>query len=167
VRDYTSRSYMSPLGILSLFGRGLSARFNSLMGLVRDTRGALLPSAMSGGACLYLQSNVSTNPVVNTPWSTSTDLLLALFLVTCFFCDTAYGSALGIFTERLIAPFWHRARERRPASSASSASGGRSLRRWLCSPSRNEKNSRPCRSMRVSQNRAPPYIPSVSTYSYI
>ena len=167
MRDHTSKSGAPSLGALSLFGRELSARGNSLTRLARDTGGALFPSAISGGALLYLQSNASTNPVVNTPWSASTDLLLALFLVTCFFCDTAYGSALGIFTERLIAPFWHRARERRPASSASSASGGRSLRRWLCSPSRNEKNSRPCRSMRVSQNRAPPYIPSVSTYSYI
>ena len=158
---------MSPLGILSLFGSGLSARRNSLMGLVRDTRGALLPSAMSGGVIFYLQSNALTNPVGKAELSGSTDLLLVLVLVTYFFCNTACSTALGIFTERLIVPFWHRARERRPASSASSAGGGRSLRQWLCSSSRNEKNSRPCRSTRVSHNRAPPQITSLSTYSYI
>jgi hypothetical protein len=167
VRDYTLRSYMSPLRILSLFGRGLSARRNSLTRLARDTRGELFPLAMSGGAFFYFQGNASANPVVNTQWSTSTDLLLVLVLVTCFFCDTACSTALGIFTERLIAPFWHRVRERRPASTASSTGGSRSLRQWLCSPSRNEKDSRPCRSTRVSHNRAPPQIPSLSTYSYI
>jgi hypothetical protein len=167
VRDYTSRSYMSPMSILSLFGRGLSARRKLLIGLVRDTRGSLLPSAMSGGAFFYFQGNASANPVVNTQWSTSTDLLLVLVLVTYLFCDTACSTALGIFTEGLIAPFWHRVRERRPASTASSTGGSRSLRQWLCSPSRNEKNSRPCRSTRVSHNRAPPQIPSLSTYSYI
>ncbi len=167
MRDYTPRFYMSPLVILSLFGRGLSARHNSLMGLVRDTRGSLLPSAVSGGAFFYLQSNASTNPVLNTEWSTRTDLFLIFALVTYLFCDTACSTILEIFTERLIAPFWHRVRERRPASTASSAAGSRSLRQWLCSPSRNEKNSRPCRSTRVSHNRAPPHIPSLSTYSYI
>jgi len=167
VRDYTSRSCMSPLSILPLFGRGLSARRQSLVRLVRDARGALLPSAMSGGAFFYFQSNASANSIVNTQWSTSTDLFLALVLVTCFFCDTACSTALEVFTETLIAPFWHRVRERRPASTASSTGGSRSLRQWLCSPSRNEKNSRPCRSVRVSQNRAPPQIPSLSTYSCI
>jgi len=167
VRDYTLRSYMSPLSILSLFGRGLSARRKLLIGLVRDTRGSALPSAMSGEAFCYFQSNGSTNSALNTEWSTNTDLLLILVLVTYLFCDTACSTALGIFTEGLIAPFWHRVRERRPASTASSAGGSRSLRQWLCSPSRNEKNSRPCRSTRVSHNRAPPQIPSLSTYSCI
>ena len=115
MRDYTSRSYMSPLSILSLLGRGLSTRRNSLMELVRDTRRSLLPSVMGGGAFLCLQSSASTNSVVNTQWSTSTDLLLALVLVTCFFCDTACSTALEIFTETLIAPSWHRVHEHRPA----------------------------------------------------
>ena len=167
MRDNTPRSCMSPLGILSLFRSGLSARHNSPMGLVPDTRGALLPSAMSGGAIFYLQSNASTNPVGNVELSRSADLLLVLVLLTYFFCNTACSTALGIFTERLIVPFWRRARERRPASRASSAGGSRSLRQWLCSPSRNEKNRRPCRNTRVSHNRAPPQISSHSTYSYI
>jgi hypothetical protein len=167
VRDNTSGFYGSPLILLCLLGREVSVRRNSLMRLIRDTRGALLPAAMSGGAFLYLQGNASANPVLNTEWSARTDLLLALVLVTCFFCDTACSTALEIFAERLIAPFWDRVRERRPASTASSAGVSRSLRQWLCSPSRNEKNSRPCRSTRVSQNRAPPQIPSLSTYSYI
>jgi hypothetical protein len=87
--------------------------------------------------------------------------------VSYLFCDTACSTALGIFTKGLVAPFWHRVRERRPASTASSAGAGRSLRQWLCSSSRCEKNSRPCRSTRVSHNRAPPQIPSLFTYSYI
>jgi hypothetical protein len=167
VRDYTSRSCMSPLTIFSLFGRGLSARCNSLIGLVRDTRGSVLPSAVSGGAFCYFQSNASTNSALSSELSTNTDLLLILVLVTYLFCDTACSTALGIFAEVLIAPFWHRARDRRPASTMSSLGVVRSLRQWLCSPSRNEKNFRPCRSTRVSQNRAPPQIPSLSTYSCI
>ena len=166
MRDYTSRSCMSPLSILPLFGRGMSARRNSLMRLVRDMRGALLPSAMSGGAFFYFQSNASANSVINTQWSTNTDLLLALVLVTCFFCDTACSTALEIFTETLIAPFWHRARDRRPASAMSSPGVVRSLRQWLCSSSRIEKNSRPSRFIQISHN-PPPLVLSLSTYSYI
>jgi hypothetical protein len=163
-RENTSRSHMSPLGILSRLRRGLSARCDSLMGLVRDTSGVLLPSAISGGAFFCFQSNASRNPVGNTEWSTSTDLLLVLVLVTYSFCDTACSTALGVFTARLIAPFWNRVRERHPASSARSAGGSRSLRQWLCSPSRNEKCARPCHSMQVSHNRAPPLTPSFFTH---
>jgi len=166
VRDYTSRSYMSPLSILSLLGRGLSTRRNSLMELVRDTRRSLLPSVMGGGAFLCLQSSASANSVVNTQWSTSTDLLLALVLVTCFFCDTACSTALEIFTETLIAPFWHRAHDRRPASTMSSPGVVRNLRQWLCSSSRIEKNSRPSRFIQISHN-PPPLVLSLSTYSFI
>jgi hypothetical protein len=167
VRDHTSKSFMFPLDILLLFGRGLLARRNSLMGLAREMRGSVLPSAMSGVAFFYFQSNASTNSALNTEWSTNTDLLPILVLVTCLLCDTACSTALGIFTEGLIAPFWYSVGEGRPASTASSAGGSRSLRQWLCSPSRNEKNSRPCRSMRVSHNRAPPQVSSLSTYSCI
>jgi hypothetical protein len=166
VRDYTSRSYMSPLSIVSLFGRGLSMRRDSLIELVRDTRGLLLPSAMSGGAFFYLQSSASTNPVGNAEWASRTDLLLILALVTYFFCDTACSTALGIFTERLIGPFWHRARDRRPASTVSSPGSVWSLRQWLCSSSRIEKNSRPSRFIQISHN-PPPLVLSLSTYSYI
>jgi hypothetical protein len=166
VRDYTSRSYMSPLSILSLFGRGLSARRNLLIGLVRDTRGSVLPSAMSGGAFFYFQSNASTNSALNSEWSTNTDLLLILVLVTYLFCDTACSTALGIFAEVLIAPFWHRARDRRPASTMSSPGVVRSLRQWLCSSSRIEKNSRPSRFIQISHN-PPPHIPSLSTHCCI
>jgi hypothetical protein len=164
VRDYTLRSHMSPLGVFSLFGTGLSTSRDSLVGLVRETRGSLLPSAMSGGAFLYFHSNASTSPVLNTEWATRTDFLLVLALVTYFFCDTACSTALEIFTERLIAPFWHRVRERRPASTASLPGVSRSLRQWLCSPSRNEKNSRPFRSVQIAHN-PPPLVPALSTYS--
>jgi len=167
LRDYTSRSYIPPLSILSLFGRGLSARRNSATELVREMGGWLLPLAMSGGACFYFQCEASTNSALNTEWSNRTDLLLILVLIAYLFCNTACSTALEIFAERLIAPLWHRARDCRLASVASSAGGSRSLMRWLCSPCHNEKDSRPCRSMQVSQNRAPPHIPSLSTYSYI
>jgi hypothetical protein len=166
VRDYRSRSYIPPLSILSLFGSGLPARRNPLIGLVGDVRGWLLPLAISGGAWFYFQCNASTNSALNPEWSNRTDLLFIFVLLTYLFCDTACSNAIDIFTERLIAPFWRRARDRCLASVASSAGGSQSFMQWLCSPCHNEKDSRPCRSMRVSQNRAPPHIPSLSTYSY-
>jgi hypothetical protein len=42
----------------------------------------------------------------------------------------------------------------------------RSLRQWLCSSSRIEKNSRPSRFIQISHN-PPPLVLSLSTYSYI
>lgn len=161
-------STMSTLGVLSLLRRGLSARYSSLIGPVRDASGALLPSDISGGAlfCFQLQSHASTSLAASTELSPGVDLLLALVLVTCFLRNTTWGAALGIFTGRLIAPLWHGLRERFPTPGVSSAGRSRSLRQWLCCPSRNEKNTRPCRSARVSQNRAPPYLPSLSTCSH-
>jgi len=169
VTDYTSKYEMCLVSILSLVRRGLSARFHLLMGLVREMRGALLPPAVSGGTLLYLQSAVSTNVAGDAELYSSGDLLFLLVFVTSFFCETACSTTLGILTDRLIAPFWHRhrVRARHPVSSTSSAGRSRSLKQWLSSPCRNEKNSRPCRSTRISQNRAPPQIPPLSTYSYI
>jgi hypothetical protein len=164
VSHYRSDSYLNWLNALPLFGRGPLSISKALMGLLRETRGLLLPSVMSGGAflCFQFQSNASRNSALNTEWSTSTDLILILALVTFFFCDTACSTAFEIFTQRLIAPYWHRARERCRASAASSPGASRSLKQWLCSPSRNEKNTRPFRSVHISHN-PPPLVPSFST----
>lgn len=166
VIDYRSTHEGCPVSILSLLRRELSAMFKPLMGLVRETRETLFPPAVSGGTILYLQGTASTKLAANTELASGAELLLFLALVTCFFCDTACSTVIGIFTDRLVAPFWHRARDHHRASAARSAGHSRSLRQWLCSPSRNEKNFRPCRSTRVSQNRAPPRISLLSTYSY-
>lgn len=159
---------MSTLAILSLLGRGLSARYSSLTRPVKDAGGVLLPSDISGGAllCFQLQSHAAASLAGSTELSPGVDLLLAFVLVTCLLRDTTWTTILGILTGRLIAPFWHRLRERFPTPGVSSAGRSRSLRQWLCCPSRNEKNTRPCRSTRVSQNRAPPYHPSLSTCSH-
>ena len=167
MRERTPGFHMSPLNSLSLFARGLSARRNSLTGLIREMQGMILPSTLSGGAFFYFQNNASIDRVGNTQLSASADLLWVLVvLATYFFCDTACNSALELFTGRLIAPFWHRVRRRRPASTGSSTGIGRSLRQWLCSPSRNEKDSHPWRSTRISHNRAPPQVLSAFPYSY-
>jgi len=163
------RSYWPPPRILSLIRRGLSAEFDLLMGLVREMRGTLLPPALSGGTLLYLRSTASTDLAGDAEPAVSGELLLLLVLVTSFFCEAACSTTFRILTGGLIPPFWHRHRARghHPASSTSSASRTRGLKQWLSSPCRNERNSRPCRSTRVSQNRAPPQIPPLSTYIYI
>jgi len=165
VRDYTSRFHMSPLEILSLFGRGLSASCVSPMGLAGEIRALRLPSAMSGVALFYFQSNASANSALNTEWSTNADLFPILVLVAYLFCDTACSTALGIFTEGLIAPFWCRVRDCRQARTTSSSGAGSGIiRRWLCGPPHNAKCARPYHSVRVSHNRAPPLTTSFSTH---
>jgi hypothetical protein len=75
-------------------------------------------------------------------------------LVTCLFRDTAC-STLESVTRRLVGPFRRRTRHRRPPAAATSSSPGRSLRQWLCAPSRNEKDSRPSIFIQVSHNPPP------------
>jgi hypothetical protein len=166
VTDYRSEHGMFPVSILSLIRRGLSAELDPLVGLLREMRGTLFPPAMTGGTLFCLQSTASTNLAGDAELAGSGQLLFLLVLVTSFFCDTACSTALGFFTNRLIAPFWHRVRERRPALPARSIGRVRSIRQLLCSPCRNEKNLRPFRSVQISHN-PPPHIPSLSTYSYI
>jgi len=160
------RPYGPPLDILSLVGRRASARLGLPMGFIRGKRGALLTPAMSGVGFYYFQSSASTDPAINIQMSVPTDCLLVLVLATYFLCDTAYNTALGLFAERLIAPLWHRVRERRPASSTNSPGRIRSLRQWLSSPCRIEKNCRPYRSIQISHN-PPPHISSLSTHCCI
>jgi hypothetical protein len=162
VKKKRSGSCRQPSGTLSLFRRRASARLDLLMGFIREKGGALLPPAISGVAFYYFQRSALTEPASDIQVSARTDCLLVLVLATYFVCDTAFGTALGLFAERLIAPFWHRVRERRPASGANSPGRIRSIRQWLCSPSRNEKNRRPYRSIHISHN-PPPYIPTLST----
>jgi hypothetical protein len=162
-RDCISRPHMTTLLFLLLFGRDLLDKRYSLVRVVQDTKGVLFHSAISGGAFLYFQTSSATSAVLGTEWSTRTDLVLVFALLTYFLCDSACSAAVGIFTERLITPFWHRVRKRRPALATSSSGGSRSLRHRLCSPLHNERCSRPCRSMQVSHNRAPPQVPAHST----
>ena len=152
-----------PLGTLSLFGRQASARFGLLMGLVGGKGGALLAPAMSEVAFCYFQTSASTDSASDIQMSVRSDLLLTLFLATWFLCDTACSTAIGLLAERLIAPLCRRVRERRPASSTNSPGRIRSLRQWLCSPCRNDRNCRPFRSVQISHN-PPPGIPSLSTH---
>jgi hypothetical protein len=165
VSDYRSICQLYSLNAPSLFGRGSHTSRKAMKWMVREVRGSLFPSVMSGGTffyfCFQFRSNASTNSAVSAEWSTGTDLILILALLACFFCDTACSTALEAFREQMIAPCWHRARGRRAASIASSPGGSRSLRQWLCSPSRNEKNTRPFRSVHISHN-PPPRIPSLS-----
>jgi hypothetical protein len=166
VRRKRLGSLEQPSGILSLFGRRASARLGLLMGFIREKGGALLPPAISGVAFYCFQSSASIDPASNIQLSARTDCLLVLVLATYFVCDTACSTALGLFTEFLVAPFWHRVRERRPASSTNSTGRIRSLRQWLCSSSRIEKNSRPSRFIQISHN-PPPHIPTLSTHCCI
>ena len=151
------------VGTLSLVGRRASAGFGSLVQCLREGGGLLLPPVISGAAFCYFQSSSSSDPANDVQVSSRADLFLVVVLATYFLCDTACRTALGLFAKRLIAPLWRRTRERHPASSTNSARRIRSLRQCLCSSSRIEKNSRPCRSVYISHN--PPPIPSLSTQS--
>jgi hypothetical protein len=166
VTEHRIKCNMSPKVLLSFFERGLLLSVGSLRGLFRDTRVAFLPSVVSGGVFICSQDNSLSNTALNTKLATSADFILTLAFITCFFCDTACSTVIELFAGRLIAPFWHRVRERRPASSTNSTGTIRSLRQWLSSPCRIEKNSRPYRSIQISHN-PPPHIPLLSTHCCI
>jgi hypothetical protein len=166
VKRNKSTSHGHALGVLSLFGRRPSLIFVLLMGFIREKGVALLLPAANGAAFYYFQRSASIEAASDIQVSVRTNCLLVLVLATYFACDTACSTALGLFAKRLIAPFWQRDRERRPASSTNSPSRIRSLRQWLSSPCRIEKNSRPYRSIHISHN-PPPHIPSLSTNCYI
>jgi len=87
-----------------------------------------------------------------------TDVVLLLILLTYCFYPAACHTAAETFAEKLIAPFWHRVRRRRPALATKPCDGNLSLSQWVCSTALNEKCCRPCRSIQVSQNRAPPLL---------
>jgi hypothetical protein len=91
-----------------------------------------------------------------------TDLILLLILLAYCFYPSACHSAVETFAEKLIAPFWHGVRRRRPALAAVPYDGELSLGQWLCATAQNQRCCRPCRSIQVSQNRAPPQVPSLS-----
>jgi hypothetical protein len=90
------------------------------------------------------------------------DLILLLVLLTYCFYPSACHSAVETFAEKLIAPFWHRVRRRRPALAASLCDEDLSFSHWFCATAQNQRCCRPCRSIQVSQNRAPPQVLSLS-----
>jgi hypothetical protein len=93
-----------------------------------------------------------------------TDLILLLVLLIYCFYPSACHTAAETFAEKLIAPFWHRVRRRRPALVAVLCDGNLSISQWFCATAQNERCRRPCRSMQVSHNRAPPLPLSYSVY---
>lgn len=159
--DYRSISHMRSLNAPSHLGRGSLANRNALMRLVREMRGILLPSVMSGGVFIYLQGNASTNPTFHIEWAADTDIFLVLALAAYLLCDTACSTALGLLNEGLAAPLWHRVRRHRHGFSSTSTDRGPGVTCRLCSSSHNQKGCRPSRSMQISHNRAPPEIQSL------
>lgn len=162
--DYRSIAHMRSLNAPSLLGRVPSTGCNALVRLVREMRGSLFPSVVSGGAFFYLQSNASAKPLLHPECSAHTDLLLIMALVTYLLCDTACGTALAILNEGLAGLLWHRVRERRQGFSATSTGRGPGVICRLCSSSYNQKDCRPRRSTQISHNRAPPEIQSLPIF---
>ena len=116
---------------------------------------------MSERSLFYLQPYAAASALLGS--LSQTDLILLLILLTYCFYPSACHSAVETFAEKLIAPFWHRVRRRRPALAASSYDGELSFGQWLCATAQNQRCRRPCRSIQVSQNRAPPQVPSLSS----
>ena len=164
MKEYSRIGYcISPLGILSRIRRRVSVGCGGPTRLVLEKGWVVLPSAIGGVGLRSLQSYPSRDPAISFQTLACADCLLLLFLATCFLCDTASSTSIGFFAERLIAPMWRRLRKSCHVATASLAGGIRSLRQWLCSPSRIERNLRPFRSVSISHN-PPPYIPSRSTH---
>ena len=109
---------------------------------------------------LHCVDCATTNAALSAEFSSRLDLLLLFVLATYFLCD----SAVEILAEQLIAPFWYRVGERRPALPPRSIGRRRSLKQWLCSPSRIEKNFRLYRSIQLSR-KPPPLVLSLPTNS--
>lgn len=115
---------------------------------------------MSGQGLVYLQPYAAASALLAS--LAQSDPILLLVLLTYCFYPSACHSAVETFAEKLIAPFWHRVRRRRPALAVSSYDGNLSFSQWFCATAQNQRCCRPCRSMQISQNRAPPQVPSFS-----
>ncbi len=89
------------------------------------------------------------------------DIILVLLLLTILFRNRAC-STLGTVTRGLWGPFRRWAPGRRFAAAAGRYRRGRSLRQWLRSPSRCEKDGRPSIFIEVSHNPPPPILLSAS-----
>jgi hypothetical protein len=150
-----------PLGILSPVRRRVSVERALPIGIVLEGARVLLPPALGIFAFRYFQNRTWTAAANDVETSASAQLFLLLALAACFLCDSACSSALAAFTDRLIAPLRHKLRKGRPTSSVNSLCRIRSIRQWLCSPSRCDRHCRPFRSLCISHN--PPPIPSLST----
>lgn len=124
-------------------------------------------SDMGLGALFFLQFQgyAPSGPASTTDLCPSVNLLIAVLLAAHLLRDTTWTTSLRGFTGRLVAPFWHGLRERFRILVASSAGRSPSLQQWLRRPSPDESNTRPGRSALVSQNRAPPHPPAISTCS--
>lgn len=94
------------------------------------------------------------------------DLFLVLLLTTCHVCDAASSAILGLLTRRLTTPLRHGGRRSYPPSVAKWSGRIRSLRQWLSTPCRIERNCRPYRSIQVSHN-PPPHFTSSCTHCFI
>jgi hypothetical protein len=151
-------------GIPLPFGRQASAGPGVPKRLARTKGEAPLSPTTSEVASICFQDSAATGTVERIQKTVPTDCILALVLAIHFLCDAASSTVLELFTQRLMAPLWHRVRERPPASNAKSCGRIRSLKQWLSSPCRIERNHRPYRSIQISHN-PPPSIPSLSTHS--
>jgi hypothetical protein len=129
---------------------------------LRQTRGALFGLISGEASAPDPWGSPALTSVLNLEWSLHPSLILALALATYLFCDTACNT-LEAVTDRLIAPLDHSVHRRRQASAASPCALIRSLRQWLCSPSRNEKNCRLSRFIQISHN-PPPLPPSLPAH---
>jgi len=123
----------------------------------RRWKGIILPHQST---FLYCQNYATTTAALPTEFPPALDLFLLFVLATYLFCD----SAVEILAEQLIAPFWHGVQRRRLALPPRSIGRRRSLKQWLCSSSRNEKNFRLFRSIQLSR-KPPPLVLSLSTGS--
>ncbi len=139
---------------LTILEKRLSCGSRSLKPLVREMGGWLLPAAMGSGAFFYLHGRVPCDPAFDPERMATTDILLALVLVTCLFRTTAC-STLETVTRTLTGPFRRRSADRRRASAVSLPRLLPSLRQWLRTPSHNEKDCRPSIFIQISHNPPP------------
>jgi hypothetical protein len=136
--------------------KGLSEEM-TIADAIRRWMGSKLPHQRTLPLCVDC---ATTNAAISAEFSSRFDLLLLFFLATYFLCD----STVEILAEQLIAPFWHRVGERRPALPPRSIGRRRSIKQWLCGPSRIEKNFRLFRSDQLSR-KPPPLVLSLPTSS--
>lgn len=152
---------MSPLYAILLSG---GAGRESFMRPVQAMP-ATLPATDTGGGPVSCTPSTAAMDLLYAELAAGADVLHLVALVACLFCEAA-SNTLEIVTGRLIAPFRHSVRGRHPASTACPSTLVRSLRQWLCSPSRNEKNCRLSRFIQVSHN-PPPLTTSLHTYGCV
>lgn len=108
-------------------------------------------SVINRTASLCFQTSTATGAMLGFEYSSSVSLILALVLAI-FLCDTAVET----YAERLIVPFWHRVRARRPALALNSACLDPTSTHRLCTLPQNKRHSYATPNRRISRSRAPP-----------